>query len=144
MYFLKYHFDLNQMGNLTTPQFAFVSHKSHLCVYIFFERGHKCLKVKCSKYSVNTCFSFQTFSFSECWNPEPHQRPSFAEILNHLREIADSPFIDTPHESFRSMQQDWKQEIQEMFDEIRLKEKVHREKPKDHLINSSGLLIIMN
>ncbi|XP_022083042.1 mitogen-activated protein kinase kinase kinase 11-like [Acanthaster planci] len=67
----------------------------------------------------------------ECWNPEPHQRPSFSEILNHLREIADSPFIDTPHESFRSMQQDWKQEIQEMFDEIRLKEKELRTREEE-------------
>ncbi|XP_071788407.1 mitogen-activated protein kinase kinase kinase 9-like isoform X2 [Asterias amurensis] len=67
----------------------------------------------------------------ECWNPEPHQRPSFAEILNHLREIAESPFIDTPHESFRSMQQDWKQEIQEMFDEIRLKEKELRTREEE-------------
>ncbi|XP_038076025.1 mitogen-activated protein kinase kinase kinase 10-like [Patiria miniata] len=67
----------------------------------------------------------------ECWNPEPHQRPSFPEILNHLREIQDSPFIDTPHESFRSMQQDWKQEIQEMFDEIRLKEKELRTREEE-------------
>lgn len=32
-----------------------------------------------------------------------------------------------PVESFRSLQDDWKLEIQEMFDQLRTKEKVERE-----------------
>lgn len=33
-----------------------------------------------------------------------------------------------PVESFRSLQDDWKLEIQEMFDQLRTKEKVERER----------------
>lgn len=32
-----------------------------------------------------------------------------------------------PKDSFHSLQEDWKQEIQEMFDQLRAKEKVTRE-----------------
>ena len=42
-----------------------------------------------------------------------------------LDEIARSPFAQTPHESFHMMQEDWKMEIEAMFDDIRVKEKVH-------------------
>lgn len=33
-----------------------------------------------------------------------------------------------PKDSFHSLQEDWKQEIQEMFDQLRAKEKVSRER----------------
>jgi hypothetical protein len=41
-----------------------------------------------------------------------------------LDEVARSPFAQTPHESFHTMQEDWKMEIEAMFDDIRVKEKV--------------------
>lgn len=61
---------------------------------------------------------------TDCWHQEPHQRPTFAEILQRLSEIATSPFMTTPQESFHTMQEDWRLEIEEMFNELRLKEKV--------------------
>ena len=42
-----------------------------------------------------------------------------------LDEVARSAFAQTPHESFRTMQDDWKMEIEAMFDDIRVKEKVN-------------------
>ena len=62
--------------------------------------------------------------FTECWSPEPHDRPTFREILQVLEEIATSAFISTPRDSFNTMQEDWKAEIEEMFEELRFKEKV--------------------
>lgn len=59
-----------------------------------------------------------------CWEAEAHDRPSFEKILMLLDEVARSPFAQTPHESFHTMQEDWKMEIEAMFDDIRLKEKV--------------------
>lgn len=64
----------------------------------------------------------------DCWNPDPHSRPSFASILGHLTAIEESGFFEMPKDSFHSLQEDWKQEIQEMFDQLRAKEKVSREK----------------
>ena len=69
---------------------------------------------------VTNCFSL----CAVCWEPEAHDRPSFEKILMLLDEVARSPFAQTPHESFHTMQEDWKMEIEAMFDDIRVKEKV--------------------
>lgn len=64
------------------------------------------------------------FIFSGCWNPDPHARPSFINILRDLEVISRSSFMNTPQESFHSEQEKWKCEIEEMFHELRCKEKV--------------------
>jgi hypothetical protein len=61
---------------------------------------------------------------TECWSVEPHQRPSFAEILVTLEAISRSPFVTTSHASFRSLQENWRLEIESLFDELRSKEAV--------------------
>ncbi|KAM9787797.1 mitogen-activated protein kinase kinase kinase 9 [Syngnathus typhle] len=58
-----------------------------------------------------------------CWSSDPHSRPPFANILDHLTAIEESGFFEMPAESFCSLQDDWKLEIQEMFDQLRAKEK---------------------
>lgn len=58
-----------------------------------------------------------------CWNPDPHGRPSFVNVLRELETVAHSSFMNTPRESFHSEQEKWKCEIEEMFDELRCKEK---------------------
>lgn len=63
-------------------------------------------------------------SASDCWHQEPHERPTFQAILQRLEEIAKSSFMNTPQESFHTMQEDWRQEIEQMFDELRSREKV--------------------
>jgi len=60
-----------------------------------------------------------------CWNSEPHERPSFQDVIKLLDDIKRSPFVLTTHESFRDLQEDWHQEIEEMFQELRTKEKVY-------------------
>ncbi|XP_032355589.1 mitogen-activated protein kinase kinase kinase 9 [Etheostoma spectabile] len=59
----------------------------------------------------------------ECWSPDPHSRPQFTIILDQLTAIEESGFFEMPAESFHSLQDDWKVEIQEMFDQLRTKEK---------------------
>lgn len=51
-------------------------------------------------------------------------RPSFEDILQALDTIVHSAFTQTPHESFHTMQEDWKQEIEEVLHGLRMKEKV--------------------
>ncbi|XP_077416221.1 mitogen-activated protein kinase kinase kinase 9 [Vanacampus margaritifer] len=58
-----------------------------------------------------------------CWSSDPHSRPPFANILEHLATIEESGFFEMPAESFCSLQDDWKLEIQQMFDQLRTKEK---------------------
>lgn len=62
--------------------------------------------------------------YTDCWSPDPHSRPQFPMILDQLTAIEESGFFDMPVESFRCLQDDWKVEIQEMFDQLRTKEKV--------------------
>lgn len=59
-----------------------------------------------------------------CWEQDPHQRPSFKEILQELDVIACSGFGETPNESFHTMQDGWRKEINEVLFELRKKEKV--------------------
>ncbi|XP_029454614.1 mitogen-activated protein kinase kinase kinase 9 [Rhinatrema bivittatum] len=59
----------------------------------------------------------------DCWHPDPHSRPSFVNILDQLTRIEESGFFEMPQDSFQSLQEDWKHEIQEMFDQLRAKEK---------------------
>nr|XP_046269026.1 mitogen-activated protein kinase kinase kinase 9 [Scatophagus argus] len=59
----------------------------------------------------------------DCWSPDPHSRPQFTAILDQLTAIEESGFFEMPVESFHSLQDDWKLEIQEMFDQLRTKEK---------------------
>ncbi|ESO87725.1 hypothetical protein LOTGIDRAFT_166312 [Lottia gigantea] len=60
---------------------------------------------------------------SDCWDQEPHERPTFGEILDRLDDISTSPFVSYPQESFHTLQEDWKLEIEAMFEELRSCEK---------------------
>lgn len=60
---------------------------------------------------------------SECWDQDPHRRPSFSCILDQLTALEEQVMYEMPQDSFHSLQEDWKLEIQDMFDELRAKEK---------------------
>ncbi|XP_044749944.1 mitogen-activated protein kinase kinase kinase 10-like [Coccinella septempunctata] len=66
-----------------------------------------------------------------CWESDPHRRPSFEQILESLDSIVHSSFTQTPHESFHIMQDDWRQEIEEVLLELRRKEKELRCREED-------------
>lgn len=76
--------------------------------------------------SVHSCFPSAHMFCADCWNPDPHSRPSFTNILDQLTTIEESGFFEMPKDSFHCLQDDWKHEIQEMFDQLRAKEKVNK------------------
>uniref|UniRef100_A0A4W3HC85 Mitogen-activated protein kinase kinase kinase 10 n=1 Tax=Callorhinchus milii TaxID=7868 RepID=A0A4W3HC85_CALMI len=59
-----------------------------------------------------------------CWSSDPHSRPGFPEILETLVVIESSCVFHLPLESFHSLQETWRLEIQLMFLQLRTKEKV--------------------
>jgi len=61
---------------------------------------------------------------TECWNADPHVRPSFSTVLESLQLIAQSSFVETPNPSFHGLQDDWRHEIEFMFEELKSKEQV--------------------
>ncbi|XP_026209297.1 mitogen-activated protein kinase kinase kinase 11 [Anabas testudineus] len=60
---------------------------------------------------------------AECWDQDPHRRPNFSSILAQLTALEQQVKEEMPQDSFHSLQEDWKLEIQDMFDELRAKEK---------------------
>ncbi|KAK6621321.1 hypothetical protein RUM43_011627 [Polyplax serrata] len=66
-----------------------------------------------------------------CWESEPHNRPSFEDILQALDQIQRSEFTQTPHESFHTLQDNWKVEIEEVLHDLRMKEKELRSREEE-------------
>ena len=64
------------------------------------------------------------FLLLDCWQQDPHKRPSFQGILEDLEEMSDSSFAQDDQNSFRTLQEGWQTEIEQIFDELREKEKV--------------------
>ncbi|EDO36442.1 predicted protein, partial [Nematostella vectensis] len=60
---------------------------------------------------------------ADCWNQDPHKRPTFKAVLEALEEISDSALMETQQESFQSMQDGWQTEIEQIFNELKLKER---------------------
>ncbi|KAJ8256393.1 hypothetical protein COCON_G00185450, partial [Conger conger] len=55
--------------------------------------------------------------------PQPARTAHFDSILKRLQAIEQSAMFQMPLESFHLLQEDWRMEIQQMFDELRAKEK---------------------
>ncbi|XP_011638653.1 mitogen-activated protein kinase kinase kinase 9-like isoform X3 [Pogonomyrmex barbatus] len=60
-----------------------------------------------------------------CWASDSHARPGFTDILIALDEVRNA-FAATPHESFHTMQEDWRLEIEQVLHGLRMKEKACR------------------
>ncbi|XP_043481573.1 mitogen-activated protein kinase kinase kinase 11-like isoform X2 [Leptopilina heterotoma] len=70
----------------------------------------------------STCPQPWRFLMEACWSSDSHCRPGFVEILLALDDVR-SAFAATPHESFHTMQDDWRLEIEEVLHGLRMKEK---------------------
>ncbi|XP_057328794.1 mitogen-activated protein kinase kinase kinase 9-like isoform X2 [Microplitis mediator] len=70
----------------------------------------------------STCPQPWRYLMEICWTSDSHGRPGFMEILDLLDEVR-SAFAATPHESFHTMQEDWRLEIEEVLHGLRMKEK---------------------
>ncbi|XP_053981737.1 mitogen-activated protein kinase kinase kinase 10-like isoform X4 [Hylaeus volcanicus] len=73
----------------------------------------------------STCPQPWRFLMEACWASDSHSRPGFVEILVALDEVR-SAFAATPHESFHTMQEDWRLEIEQVLHGLRMKEKACR------------------
>ncbi|XP_029679033.1 uncharacterized protein LOC115245076 isoform X1 [Formica exsecta] len=70
----------------------------------------------------STCPQPWRVLMEECWASDSHARPGFVDILTALDEVCNA-FAATPHESFHTMQEDWRLEIEEVLHGLRMKEK---------------------
>ena len=64
-------------------------------------------------------------NYLDCWRFDCHERPSFQSIMTRLDEVlSHSNLANIPDESFHLMQDDWRLEISDRMQEIRVKENV--------------------
>ncbi|KRX48095.1 Mitogen-activated protein kinase kinase kinase 9 [Trichinella murrelli] len=81
----------------------------------------------------------------DCWNVEPRRRPTFMQLIVRLERLREN-FSLLEQESFHSMQEDWKQEIQLLFhdlknmeDELRAREEELRNKAAEQELKEEQL-----
>lgn len=79
----------------------------------------------------STCPDIFSNLIHACWHTDPHKRLTFEQIIERLTEISNSSFATTPIESFCSMQNDWKFEIEEMFNEFKNRENELRSREEE-------------
>ena len=72
----------------------------------------------------------QIFSL-DCWKIYPDERPTFSDLLKQINTIIEMNYrtnevnhIELNDESYQSLQNDWRQEIQDIFNELKEKEQV--------------------
>ncbi|CAH2241603.1 jg3937 [Pararge aegeria aegeria] len=70
----------------------------------------------------STCPESWRVLMEACWRSNPRERPMFPEILEQLERIQQSEFTRAPHESFHTMQDGWRLEIEEVLRDLRRKE----------------------
>ncbi|KAF6018291.1 hypothetical protein EB796_023377 [Bugula neritina] len=66
-----------------------------------------------------------------CWSIDPKERPPFSEIVQVLEEIRDSSFMGTQQDEFVTLQNGWREEIEEMFVELKEKEQEIRNREEE-------------
>ena len=59
-----------------------------------------------------------------CWEKDAHLRPTFAAIIAELQRLSDSHFVTIPIELFSQMQEDWRDEVKILIEDLRKKEQV--------------------
>ena len=78
------------------------------------------------KYKIRISFVFviRIFRFvKDCWKIVPHERPTFSDLLEQINQIIEINSTNN-EEFYQSLQKDWRQEIQDMFNELKEKEQV--------------------
>ena len=85
------------------------------------------------KYLIGFFFSFYntTQIFEDCWKVSAHDRPTFSELFEQINAIIEINYntnginhMEPNEESYQSLQKDWREEIQDMFKELKDKEQV--------------------
>ncbi|CAF3923576.1 unnamed protein product, partial [Rotaria sp. Silwood1] len=70
-----------------------------------------------------------------CWQLLPKDRPTFSELYEQINKIIeinytnnDLSYMETNDETYSSLQQDWRKEIQDIFEELKTKEQEIRDR----------------
>ncbi|CAF0845104.1 unnamed protein product [Adineta ricciae] len=106
--------------------------------YKGFDQMQVAFGIATNKYSLpipSTCPEEFSQLMKECWHVLPQNRLSFNELHDRIVKIIETNYsnaelnnIETNEGSYSSLQQDWRKEIQTIFDELKTKEQQIRDR----------------
>ncbi|CAF1203896.1 unnamed protein product [Adineta steineri] len=101
--------------------------------YKGFDQPQVAYGIATNQYSLpipSTCPEEFSQLMKDCWQINPEDRPTFSELYDQINTIIEEKYannqlynMETNEESYSSLQQDWRKEIQDIFEEFKEKEK---------------------
>jgi mitogen-activated protein kinase kinase kinase 9 len=98
--------------------------------YNGFDQMQVAFGIATNKYSLplpSTCPEEFSQLMTNCWKILPHERPTFSDLLEQINRIIEINSTNN-EEAYQSLQNDWRQEIQDMFNELKEKEQEIRDR----------------
>ncbi|CAF3604797.1 unnamed protein product [Rotaria sp. Silwood1] len=106
--------------------------------YKGFDQMQVAFGIATNKYSLpipSTCPEEFSQLMKDCWQLLPKDRPTFSELYEQINKIIeinytnnDLSYMETNDETYSSLQQDWRKEIQDIFEELKTKEQEIRDR----------------
>ena len=76
-------------------------------------------------------FLYEKYYIVDCWQILPQDRPTFSQLYDQINNIIETNYtsnelnnMEPSEETYSSLQQDWRKEIQDIFEELKTKEQV--------------------
>jgi hypothetical protein len=79
-------------------------------------------------------FFYEEYYIVDCWQILPQDRPTFSQLYDQINNIIETNYtsnelnnMEPSEETYSSLQQDWRKEIQDIFEELKTKEQVNKQ-----------------
>ncbi|CAF2122037.1 unnamed protein product [Rotaria magnacalcarata] len=109
--------------------------------YKGFDQMQVAFGIATNKYSLpipSTCPEEFSQLMKDCWQPLPLDRPTFTQLYEQINRIIDTNYapnkinnMEPNEETYFSLQQDWRKEIQDIFEELKIKEQEIRDREQE-------------
>ncbi|CAF0737122.1 unnamed protein product [Adineta ricciae] len=99
--------------------------------YKGFDQMQVAFGIATNKYSLpipSTCPDEFAQLMTSCWKALPDERPKFCDLLEQINQIIERSYMQSNEDSYQSLQNDWRLEIQDMFNELKEKEQEIRDR----------------
>ncbi|CAF1344530.1 unnamed protein product [Rotaria sordida] len=106
--------------------------------YKGFDQMQVAFGIATNKYSLpipSTCPEEFSQLMKDCWQLLPQDRPTFNQLYEKIDKIIETNYgnnqlnnIESNDENYSSLQQDWRKEIQDIFEELKTKEQEIRDR----------------
>ncbi|CAF2633577.1 unnamed protein product [Rotaria sp. Silwood2] len=106
--------------------------------YKGFDQMQVAFGIATNRYSLpipSTCPEEFSQLMKDCWQLAPQDRPTFSELCEQINKIIEINYtnnqlnnMEPNEETYSSLQQDWRKEIEDIFEELKTKEQEIRDR----------------